>query len=539
MDQKSKVFGKKKDDDFSFLYEAGDSNELPTDKNLESDVDYYNAKTNENLNSTDSTQNKSKDDVEAFFEQNSENTDTRNNNSLESPIEETKTIPTPEPVSILNQPSENFINNSNIDANNITNNNLNQPNNSNINKNDIVNNDLNPPSIVKSEEDKVIAEEELFGNDDKNKVIGIINPNSDDKTVIETELSQNGNQAEVLDKNSENEKIQEENTTEHNEKKQNNTNSGEKITVENANIQNVQSTADVQNQTKGENDDWLNENNEDNKIEEILEETNEQNDSLSQPEQTEEEQTEQNKERKTPKSEINIQKLEQDSSNTEETHVIENKTKTDIETAEEQEEEEEEKEIEEEEAEDKNKKDNKISEDSDYIFNNFSICDKDIADLEKINDDFASEIEAERIKTEQEEKKRIGEVEEEKKDNMELEPLKGDDKLGDIAELNLNNIEEFLKKNGKITCQVDKQKEETDKIDEKNPIDNEIKETETTKPNLDMKLFDKALNNLKLDDELWNSMKLSNEAKKKILDKVKSEIKKFLKNNVIDLLKNK
>ncbi|MDD2840114.1 MAG: hypothetical protein PHY80_03215, partial [Rickettsiales bacterium] len=175
--------------------------------------------------------------------------------------------------------------------------------------------------------------------------------------------------------------------------------------------------------------------------------------------------------------------------------------------------------------------------------NDFSICDKDIADLERVNDDFASEIAAERKKTEQEEKKRIGEVEEEEKENVELEPLKNDGKLENIAELNLSNIEEFLKKNGKQLCQLNEETKQEDKtvnkkVDEKSTT--KVKNNDDTKkPNIGMNLFDKALNNLKLDENLWNSLKLSNEAKKKILDKVRAEIRKFIKNNVVNSSSNK
>ncbi|HSQ97303.1 MAG TPA: hypothetical protein VLL98_01130 [Rickettsiales bacterium] len=149
------------------------------------------------------------------------------------------------------------------------------------------------------------------------------------------------------------------------------------------------------------------------------------------------------------------------------------------------------------------------------VLNNFYIDENDVADLERVNDDFAPEIEAEKIKIEEEEKKKTGEVEEKEEKKMELEPLKSDSKLEDIAELDVSNIEEFLKKNGKLFPQADKNVETNNEDD----------------------IYSKELNNFKLDENLWSDLKLTNETKEKILNKIKIEMKTFLKNNLIPILK--
>ena len=134
MDQKSKVFGEKKDDDFSFLYEAEDCNEFPTDKNLESDADYFDDENSEVSDSANLEQEQPKDAIEAFFEQNSQNIN-------KQPFEESKSTPAPIAADIQIQAPQNPTNNT---------------------------------TVTETQEDKAIAEEELFGEEDKNKVMDII-----------------------------------------------------------------------------------------------------------------------------------------------------------------------------------------------------------------------------------------------------------------------------------------------------------------------------------------------------------------------------
>jgi hypothetical protein len=161
-----------------------------------------------------------------------------------------------------------------------------------------------------------------------------------------------------------------------------------------------------------------------------------------------------------------------------------------------------------------------------YNLNNFSVNDVDISDLNKINDDFVPEIKAEKLKIEEEEEKRTGEKtkereeQEEKKEeeDMILQPLKDDDKLEDIAELDSSNIDEFLKNNGKLFQQTN----------DSNNIANENNKDE---------ICDKALADIKLDESLWHDLNLTNETKEKLIENIKIEIKKFCKNNLLPLLK--
>lgn len=158
------------------------------------------------------------------------------------------------------------------------------------------------------------------------------------------------------------------------------------------------------------------------------------------------------------------------------------------------------------------------------VLNNFYIDENDIAELEKIDDDFAPEIKAEKIKIEEEEKKKKGELEGETQQNMELEPLKNDTKLEDIAELDSTNIEEFLKKNKKLFEQSLEESKTENKVAQAN-VDNDV--------------CSQALNTFKLNESLWKDLDFSNETKEKILNNVKSEIKEFCKNNLAQILEKK
>jgi hypothetical protein len=147
------------------------------------------------------------------------------------------------------------------------------------------------------------------------------------------------------------------------------------------------------------------------------------------------------------------------------------------------------------------------------------IDDSSLAELEAINDDFVEEIKQNNIKKLEEENKKKGiTLVEEKEEELELDPLKVEEELADIKNLNIENVDEFLKNNnGKIEEEVVK----------------EIKEEETDS---DYKILD-GLKDFKLNDEIWNEMNLNAEIIDKIKNRVKIEIRNFVLNDLVSVIK--
>ncbi|MDD2839847.1 MAG: hypothetical protein PHY80_01825, partial [Rickettsiales bacterium] len=249
MDQKSKVFGEKKDDDFSFLYESADTNELPDDKNLESDVDYSDSQTNVNLDSVNEEKQQSKDDVEAFFAKKSEDTVVQNDDVLESTsknnLDKNEIIPILEENNIKNKASEEVINEDSY--NDVISNDL----------YNIANNDVTTTNDkTQNKDDKNLAEVALFGEDNKqtlNTGNNVENLKSDNDVVEENDIKSNKS---VIERNIEQQNndsdIKVEKSVENN--------------AENPKKQDIQNKEVVENK----NDDWLKENNITDKNNEVL-----------------------------------------------------------------------------------------------------------------------------------------------------------------------------------------------------------------------------------------------------------------------------
>ena len=163
---------------------------------------------------------------------------------------------------------------------------------------------------------------------------------------------------------------------------------------------------------------------------------------------------------------------------------------------------------------------------------NIDIPDININELEQINDDFLSEIQAEKAKEIEEEKKKIKleTGDDEKEEEMELKPLEVDESLTDIIGLCADNIEEYLKSNGKSICAVeDKEQKE---------VKNDKKLEETKNENNSKNISFNALDGFHINEELWSELKLSNETMEKIENRVKIEIKSFFVYNLIPILKD-
>lgn len=175
----------------------------------------------------------------------------------------------------------------------------------------------------------------------------------------------------------------------------------------------------------------------------------------------------------------------------------------------------------------------------------FKLSDDVLNDLEAVNDDFAAEIKAEKEKELEEARKNSGEDEDNKEEELNLKPIEAEEKLSDIINLNLDNIEEFLKNNGKSYCDLKEKKENLNEIANRNDNVEESKEEKTQKQEETAQTLDNSeqnipadsiLNNFKLNNDLWDELHLSEELQNKITKRVKIEIKSFIKDNVIPLL---
>ena len=174
-----------------------------------------------------------------------------------------------------------------------------------------------------------------------------------------------------------------------------------------------------------------------------------------------------------------------------------------------------------------------------------------LQDLETVNDDFKSEIEAEKAKAIEEAKKNAGIEDEEEDKELDLQPLKSEGKLDDIKNLSLDNIEEFLKNNGKAYCDMvneknsnqddNKAKEEKDieqtNMDNKKTasIDNIENKDADSKLSLNINNIN-LLNNFTLNEDIWKELNLDQELQNKVLTRVKLEIKSFIKSVLIPFL---
>ena len=201
-----------------------------------------------------------------------------------------------------------------------------------------------------------------------------------------------------------------------------------------------------------------------------------------------------------------------------------------------------------------------------------------VNDLEAINDDFEQEIREQKEKEEEEARKKAemesGESKEE--ENMELKPIvENNTEKNDIADLNLDNIEEYLRKNAKnIKDNENNFKAKADNILNKHRLlkQNEdleqdeysVKDTNNTVEydedysnkedkncnnkstdnqqltknykNIDDKYGDESYKNIKLNEELWEELDLPEDLKNKIKIRVKIEIKTFLRENLMPII---
>jgi len=149
----------------------------------------------------------------------------------------------------------------------------------------------------------------------------------------------------------------------------------------------------------------------------------------------------------------------------------------------------------------------------------------DVSELEAIDDDFLSEIQAERAEEEQKIKKRLGIEDENKEENLnvDLKPLEDNDtSLDNIMELSPENIEKFLKNKNKGD---EKNNESFDTVNASKSVNEKDEEINSDT------LSDNILENFELNDELWNNLNLTKKMKEKIKFNVKAEIKNFIDNN--------
>lgn len=165
-----------------------------------------------------------------------------------------------------------------------------------------------------------------------------------------------------------------------------------------------------------------------------------------------------------------------------------------------------------------------------------------VQDLEVINDDFVQEIQEEKEKKILEEKKREeAEKKEEKEiENIELTPVVNTEKdNNDLANLNLDNLDDFLKKNSKNT----ESNAEESVDDSTNVIEEEMDSKKETIQEDDFDNFDEEykynssiIKNIKLNEELWDELNLPEDLKNKIKIRVRMEIKTFLRDNLIPIM---
>ena len=165
-----------------------------------------------------------------------------------------------------------------------------------------------------------------------------------------------------------------------------------------------------------------------------------------------------------------------------------------------------------------------------------------VQDLEAINDDFVQEIQEEREKKILEEKKREeAEKKEEKEiENIELTPVVNTEKdNNDLANLNLDNLDDFLKKNSKNA------ENNADKLvdNSTNVIEEEMDSKKETIQEDNFDNFDEEyknnssiIKNIKLNEELWDELNLPDDLKNKIKIRVRMEIKTFLRDNLIPIM---
>lgn len=168
----------------------------------------------------------------------------------------------------------------------------------------------------------------------------------------------------------------------------------------------------------------------------------------------------------------------------------------------------------------------------------FQLSDDIISNLEAVNDDFASEIEAEKTKKIEEEKKQTGKDKEEAEEEMELKPLEdSEEKLDDIINLNLGNIEEFLQTNAKTTGEPANKEKPTPEPDKKENNKNEISNNGTGENSSNgAPLPIGILDDFEINEDLWDELNLSDELKEKVTNRVKIEIKAFIQDHLIPVI---
>lgn len=158
-----------------------------------------------------------------------------------------------------------------------------------------------------------------------------------------------------------------------------------------------------------------------------------------------------------------------------------------------------------------------------------------VEELETVNDDFVQEFKEEKEKQLLEEKKKAEiEAEEHKEDTVKFTPIiEEEKKQNDLANLNLDNIEDFLKKNSK-NIENKKYEKVIDEQDFSNISEKKVKNDETNNNDeIDNK---NLIKDIKLNEELWDELNLSEDLKNKIKIRVRMEIKTFLMYNLIPIL---
>lgn len=165
-----------------------------------------------------------------------------------------------------------------------------------------------------------------------------------------------------------------------------------------------------------------------------------------------------------------------------------------------------------------------------------------VQDLEAINDDFVQEIQEEREKKILEEKKREeAEKKEEKEiENIELTPVVNTEKdNNDLANLNLDNLDDFLKKNSKnAESNADELVDNSTSVieEEMNSKKETIQEDNFDNFDEEYKNNSSIIKNIKLNEELWDELNLPDDLKNKIKIRVRMEIKTFLRDNLIPIM---
>ena len=122
-------------------------------------------------------------------------------------------------------------------------------------------------------------------------------------------------------------------------------------------------------------------------------------------------------------------------------------------------------------------------------------------------------------------------------------PANAEKDNNDLANLNLDNLDDFLKKNSK-NAENNAENNAKELVDNStNVIEEEMDNKKETIQEDNFDNFDEEyknnssiIKNIKLNEELWNELNLSDDLKNKIKIRVRMEIKTFLRDNLIPIM---